>query len=127
MAMIAPMAVAGMMAGRAYGSKGVIEALRDLLISKLKRYIVQNNNFIKNTERFNKVYGSNKEDDKIVAKTRQLMNEQIIELIKQINEGNKTLAKRKRIQKTLWYSKLSTKQRIMATLGFLKQQKVKSV
>lgn len=125
--MIAPMAVAGMMAGRAYGSKGVIEALRDLLISKLKRYIVQNNNFIKNTERFNKVYGSNKEDDKIVAKTRQLMNEQIIELIKQINEGNKTLAKRKRIQKTLWYSKLSTKQRIMATLGFLKQQKVKSV
>ena len=127
MAMIAPMAVAGMMAGRAYGSRGLIESLRNLLISKLKRYIKQNHSFIANAEKFNRFHGKDKESVEVIEKTRLLMQEQIAELIKQVTEGNKTLAKRKKIQKTVWYAKLSTKQKILATLRLLKQQKVKNV
>lgn len=127
MAMIAPMAVAGMMAGRAIGSRDLIESLRDLLISILKRYIKQNHSFIVNTEKFNKFYGEDKNSSEVVEKTKQLLQEQIAELIEQVNEGNKTHSKRKKIQKTLWYTKLSTKQRILATLGLLKQQRVKNV
>lgn len=127
MAMIASMAVAGMMAGRAYGSSGLVEALRDLLISRLKRYIKQNHSFIVNTEKFNIVYGRDKALVEIMEKTKQLLQEQITELIEQVNEGNKTLAKRKKIQKTFWYAKLSTKQRILATLGLLKQPQVNPV
>lgn len=132
MAMIAPMATAAIIAANnASHSNSMYEIIQSRFINDLKGYIRHNAKFIKNSEVFLKNYSdfSNKSTvistQQIVDKTKVVMQEQITALIKNVKEHNKTDAKRKKIQYTSWFSKLSTKQKILARLG-LKQQKVKN-
>lgn len=132
MAMIPAMAMAGMIAGR---NKALISYLEEQLQREHNRFIYQLKSSVRSDyesiQRFKKTRSVLNDDslqtfqEKMLKSYQDMMGYSVKTLIAQIKEHNKTDEKRKQLQHTLWYSKLSTKQRIMATLGLLKQQKVK--